>query len=404
MATAAGPGSLQPVVAPPTSLINSNVHVKSNRLGMMDDGMDINGADFYDPDQPLWNNNGLEQSTVVSALHLPKKNESEALLDDDTPDRNQMGMHEGAGNERQARGPTIRGANFSVWGRINSKNRGEAKDKVSTSSDILESETRAESEALPSAEVASHHGKQIATGGVSKSLDNNFKSPNMRNSRKPSQKAQRTLFVNGIPHMSNKREALFSHFRKFGKVVDIYIPANSEQRAFVQFSKKEEAEAALASPEAVMGNRFIRLWWANRDSILDGMISSSSAGVAAVAPRYMAGTVFPGPSSVANKGKYDLQPVPLKINAGQNLEVTASESPKPVSSNGSKLPNPVHKKLETLEQLREELRKKQELLDQKRNDFRRQLDKLAKQVTSPPFATLYILSREKYLCIFPLIL
>ncbi|RHN74007.1 hypothetical protein MtrunA17_Chr2g0304911 [Medicago truncatula] len=33
---------------------------------------------------------------------------------------------------------------------------------------------------------------------------------------------------------------------------------NSE-RAFVQFSKREEAEAALRTPDSVMGNRFINL-------------------------------------------------------------------------------------------------------------------------------------------------
>jgi hypothetical protein len=48
-------------------------------------------------------------------------------------------------------------------------------------------------------------------------------------------------------------------------------------------------------------------------------------------------------------------------------------------------------KLESLEQLKEELRKKQELLDQKRNDFRRQLDKLEKQVMPSVFTSEYYL-------------
>ncbi|KEH37854.1 hypothetical protein MTR_2g449970 [Medicago truncatula] len=41
----------------------------------------------------------------------------------------------------------------------------------------------------------------------------------------------------------------------------------SSEQAFVQFSKREEAEASLRTPEAVMGNHFIKLWWANRDCI-----------------------------------------------------------------------------------------------------------------------------------------
>lgn len=41
-------------------------------------------------------------------------------------------------------------------------------------------------------------------------------------------------------------------------MTDICIPANSE-RAFVQFSKREEAERALKAPDAVMASRFIKL-------------------------------------------------------------------------------------------------------------------------------------------------
>lgn len=49
-----------------------------------------------------------------------------------------------------------------------------------------------------------------------------------------------------------------------GEVINIYIPMNSE-RAFVQFSNREEAEASLRARDVVMGNRFIKLWCANRD-------------------------------------------------------------------------------------------------------------------------------------------
>jgi RNA-binding protein 26 len=58
----------------------------------------------------------------------------------------------------------------------------------------------------------------------------------------------------------------------------------------------------------------------------------------------------------------------------------ATDHPKVDITNGPEVSPPMQKKLENLEQLKEELRKKQELLDQKRNDFRRQLHKLEKQV------------------------
>lgn len=38
-------------------------------------------------------------------------------------------------------------------------------------------------------------------------------------------------------------------------------------KAFVQFSDFNEAQAALKSPEAVLGNRFIKVFWANRQNI-----------------------------------------------------------------------------------------------------------------------------------------
>ena len=212
----------------------------------------------------------------------------------------------------------------------------------------------------------------------SKSMDSSFKSQTdgMRNSRKPTQKALRTLFVNGIPQKSNKREALLSHFHKFGEVIDIYIPLNSE-RAFVQFSRREEAEAALKAPDAVMGNRFIKLWWANRDSIPDDGINSGSD--VSVTPFGPTASVIPA-QPVANRGKDNLQPIAQKSNVVHGADVPSLNSPKPVSMNGPKVPPPMQKKLETLEQMKEELRKKQEMLEQKRNDFRRQLNKLEKQV------------------------
>lgn len=142
------------------------------------------------------------------------------------------------------------------------------------------------------------------------------------------------------------------HFRKFGEVIDIYIPLNSE-RAFVQFSKREEAEAALKAPDAVMGNRFIKLWWANRDNIpVDGMGGGNSVSVT---PRGVAAVLAPK----------------LGVPNASVPAVPASDRTKPVVINSPRAPPSLQKKQESLELLKEELRKKQELLDKKRNDFRR---------------------------------
>ncbi|KHG22676.1 hypothetical protein F383_03537 [Gossypium arboreum] len=270
------------------------------------------------------------------------------------------------------------GTNLSVWGRTgSSRSRINAKDKIDlTPLDCLENETKVEQQAFPTSQGTLSHLKWISSeDDESKVVDSSLKSQpdSLCNNRKPTQKALRTLFINGIPQKINKREALLSHFRKFGEVIDIYIPLNSE-RAFVQFSRKEEAEAALKAPDAVMGNRFIKLWCANRDRIPDGGINSGS-GVS-VTSRGLTASVIP-----AQRKDY-FQPIPLN-------------SPKPHSMNGLMVPPAPRKKLETLEQMKEELRKKQELLEQKRKDFRRQLHKLEKQSSGVKGDTEQAAKRQK---------
>ncbi|MBA0666037.1 hypothetical protein Goklo_002494, partial [Gossypium klotzschianum] len=406
LATPAAPRPL-PSSVPPTTLRNSKgIHSKSSKSGMTDDALGLNGAytgstsasvaDLYDPDQPLWNNNGPEASTAVSGLHSPKIDEAEPLLSGDISDRHHGRLHDNADNELASRSIGSQGTSLSVWGRIGSPgSRTDTKEKIDLAQSAYpENETKEDQEAFPSSQGTSCQVKRISTeDDGSKFMDTSFKSQtdSMHNSRKPTQKALRTLFVNGIPLKSNKREALLSHFRKFGEVIDIYIPKNSE-RAFVQFSRREEAEAALKAPDAVMGNRFIKLWWANRDSVPDdGINSGSSVTVTSRGPTVF---VIPAQAVVNRGGKDNLQPIAQKSNAVHGAAVPSVNSPKPSGVNGPKVQLPLQKKLETLEQMKEELRKKQEMLEQKRNDFRRQLDKLQKQVlgTSLLLRTIILIS------------
>ncbi|KAL4355154.1 hypothetical protein GQ457_06G041240 [Hibiscus cannabinus] len=388
LAKPAGPGPL-PSGLPPTTLMNSKgMHSKNNKYGMTEDSIGLNGAytastsangDLYDPDQPLWNNNDPEASASLTRVQSPKINETEPLLNDDISDCPPGKLRDSADNELPIKSTGSQVTNLSVWGRIGSSRSGiDTKDKIDPiPSDHLENETKEEQGAVPSSQDTSCQVKRIGSeDGGSKVMDSSLKSQiDFCSSRKPTQKALHTLFVNGIPQKCNKREALFSHFRKFGEVIDIYIPLNSE-RAFVQFSRREEAEAALKAPDAVMGNRFIKLWWANRDNIpVDGIKSGSGISVT---PRGLTASAIPA-QPVANRGKDNLHPVAHKSNVVPGADVPSLNTPKPVSMNGPQVPPPLQKKLETLEQMKEELRKKQEMLEQKRNNFRRQLDKLKKQ-------------------------
>ncbi|KAH3756755.1 RNA-binding protein 26 [Pelomyxa schiedti] len=70
------------------------------------------------------------------------------------------------------------------------------------------------------------------------------------------------LKVVGIPKHLNRIELLNEHFSKFGTILNLQVKPQSN-RAFVQFSTHEEAMAAIQSPDAVCGNRFIQVFWAN---------------------------------------------------------------------------------------------------------------------------------------------
>ncbi|KZV43412.1 zinc finger CCCH domain-containing protein 41 [Dorcoceras hygrometricum] len=336
------------------------------------------GSDVYDPDQPLLTSDSAATTSLLS-LNQSNADKTEPFLDMDSTDRPHVEPCEGFDELPVRSDPTSGPQSASVWRRIgNSNNISRVKEKKDTeenSPSFLEPDIRSEEALSAYLQDVSQWGKQVnltdecrQVKGMSLKPYSNF----ARDAQKPSQKAVYTLFVNGIPWKDNKRESLFSHFQKFGEIIDIYIPMHSE-RAFVQFSKTEEAEAALRAPDAVMGNRFIKLRWANRDNIPNdkinnsGSLSTTSCGVAL-------GLAF----SHESPHSAGIKDGSIHMSVSQ---VQAYDHPSPVSYNGPKSSPLQQKRLENLELLKEELRKKQEMLDQKRNEFRRQLDKLEKQST-----------------------
>lgn len=386
MGTSPG-GGFVPSVSANTMINNRVLHSRASKSAVDDDALSLDGtfsgainatgADVYDPDQPLWTNDVHDTSAPILGLQPSNNYESECLVDGDLSDR--LVRSSGAAIGSQS-------TSSSVWGRLNSsKNKMELKEKFDSSTKPLglgyaENRSKEILEASAGVQGASHPGKQNKVGpktvGSTSKVQNDIGS----NVRKPTQKAQRTLFVNCIPLKDNKKENLLSHFKKFGEVIDIYIPANSE-RAFVQFSKREEAERALKAPDAVMGSRFIKLWWANRDSIADeGLGGGNSVSLTTRNVPTASGSPHP---VVTNKGKDNPQYPTSKgiMPKPADSLVSVGNDSKPVSMNGPKALPQVQKKVENLELLKEELRKKQEMLEQKRNEFRRQLDKLAKQAT-----------------------
>ncbi|KAG0495615.1 hypothetical protein HPP92_000306 [Vanilla planifolia] len=334
--------------------------------------------DVYDPDQPLWNSNHHVSSGAL--LRLPASNsEEDTIWDGSASFRKSSRLSDGNECDLSSRnliGNTGRqSAGSSVWGHTGSGSKSELGVKFDNNGSTTGHLTQAmrEVEENVSISVPSSQDKHVTAGdfgselAITQPVSNSILDYRRRSGR-VQQKASRTLYVNGIPQKNNKREALLSHFRKFGEVIDVYIPVNSE-KAFVQFSRKEEAEAALKSPDAVMGNRFIKLFWANRDRISDEGLSSG-LHKSLHYPKTSADSVQIHPPVVSG-GKDNLSSAAHKKSSLVPVEVPVPSFGPQRSTimNGSKALTSPTKKQESLELL-EELRKKQEILDQKREEFR----------------------------------
>ncbi|MCO5553347.1 hypothetical protein L7F22_006868 [Adiantum nelumboides] len=191
------------------------------------------------------------------------------------------------------------------------------------------------------------------------------------------ERAHRTLYVGCIPNTNKKKELLNAHFQRFGEIVDIRIPLQGD-RAFIQFSRREEAEAALRSPEAVMGNRFVRLSWAKRDNV---PFSLTGSGLAA------ASTSAHCSSGIESQVSQGLISEALLIKAKQAVSMPALHEPNCLTNVGKSVGPSFQtlalasslKKQQELEHTMEELRRKQDELALKREAFRRQLERYSKQ-------------------------
>ncbi|CAL8350254.1 unnamed protein product [Merluccius merluccius] len=74
------------------------------------------------------------------------------------------------------------------------------------------------------------------------------------------------LLVRQIPPDLNNISKLNAHFSQFGTIVNLQVAyQNDREGALVQFSNHSEAKRAMQSPEAVLGNRFIKVHWFRQD-------------------------------------------------------------------------------------------------------------------------------------------
>ncbi|XP_037544195.1 RNA-binding protein 27 [Nematolebias whitei] len=70
------------------------------------------------------------------------------------------------------------------------------------------------------------------------------------------------LEVRKIPRELNNITKLNEHFSKFGNIVNIQVVFGGDpESALIQYTKNDEARRAISSIEAVLNNRFIRVYW-----------------------------------------------------------------------------------------------------------------------------------------------
>ncbi|XP_035204634.1 RNA-binding protein 26-like, partial [Stegodyphus dumicola] len=75
-----------------------------------------------------------------------------------------------------------------------------------------------------------------------------------------------TLEVRKIPTHLNTIALLNSHFSKFGRIVNLQVNYDGDpEAALIQFMTHAEATAAYRSTDAVFNNRFIKVFWHNKD-------------------------------------------------------------------------------------------------------------------------------------------
>ena len=110
-----------------------------------------------------------------------------------------------------------------------------------------------------------------------------------------------TLVVEKIPHEFLAIEKINDYFKRFGTIVNIQLEPHL-QKAFVQFEKQTESQAAHSCPDPIFGNRFVKVYFMREESLPSPLGIESPLVVPPVKP------LVPTPQQIeAEKNKHFLQ-------------------------------------------------------------------------------------------------
>ncbi|KAA8498604.1 Zinc finger CCCH domain-containing protein 27 [Porphyridium purpureum] len=175
----------------------------------------------------------------------------------------------------------------------------------------------------------------------------------VRSAAAPPSFNDRTLVVKNVPREMLTIFAVGDWFKKFGTITNIQLsPPEAPEVAYVEFVSQQEAQAAHDSIEAIMDNRHVKLFWAQRDAQRGAKRGADDAfGVRGAAEQ-----------RGLNRGRGRGGAVPSR---GMAIHAEASAVPGTLDE----APNLIG---ETAEQVNE--RKRQEILKQREDQKRRKLE------------------------------
>nr|XP_023698175.1 RNA-binding protein 27 isoform X2 [Paramormyrops kingsleyae] len=218
----------------------------------------------------------------------------------------------------------------------------------------------------------------------------NFNNQHKAGFQKRTHYANTKLEVRRIPRDLNNITKLNEHFSKFGTIVNIQVVFGGDpEAALIQYTANDEARRAISCTEAVLNNRFIRVYWHRENS---EQHAGQSTGPSAPAGPQHAGPHKPvnkqhgpGPYVLYKTAKHRLggaagnQADPLQPAADGSPAMTASATlqkgaygspanrtpPKPLGKVGKALEaqEALKKKQEALKLQQDMRKKKQEMVE-----------------------------------------
>lgn len=178
-----------------------------------------------------------------------------------------------------------------------------------------------------------------------------------------------TLELKKIPRDLNNIAKLNEHFQRFGTITNIKVCAFGDpEAALVQFSHHSEAKAAYSCPDAVLANRFIRVFWHNPDRQQENKDGNSNQGVTTGSSNSRSTPAESAVKDDSNKATAEPKAKPTMFQSGKTtFSKTAKALPAHVPA------SPAMTKRQQELQKQEAIKKKLEIQKQKQELLNKQI-------------------------------